>query len=599
MLQLVRGLPLREEQRRLAAILAADVAGYSRLMAADESGTLGQLRRLRAEVFEPKIAQFHGRIVGSAGDSLLIEFASAVNAVQCAVEAQRDLDGQNASLPESRRMAFRMGVNLGDVIVEDNTIHGDGVNIAARLEKLAEPGGVCIGRTIYDQVKGKLAYAYDDLGEQRVHNMAEPVRAYRVRPPKASADSLPGSPVRDALPLPDRPSIAVLPFQNMSGDVEQEYFADGMVEEIITALSRMRSLFVIARNSSFAYKGRSVDVKQVGRELGVRYLLEGSVRKSGNRVRITGQLIDAGTGAHLWAERFDGGLEDIFDLQDQVTASVVGAIAPKLEQAEIERARRKPTENLDAYDYFLRGMAAFHQWSNEANNEALRLFYKAIELDPNFAAAYAMAARSYSQRKSGGWMTDRAYEIAETARLAHRAGEIGRDDASALCSAGAALGFVAGDLDGAAAHIEKALVLNPNLAWAWLSSALVKVWLGETEVAIEHATHAMRLSPQDAQVFVMQFAIGLAHFFAGRYSEALTWAEMARRAQPVHAPSNALAAASGALVGNRAAADGAMAHLRQLMPELRMTNLKDFVPIRRSEHFDRWAGAIRQAGLPE
>jgi adenylate cyclase len=590
---------LREEQRRLAAILAADVAGYSRLMAADESGTLGQLRRLRAEVFEPKIAQFHGRIVGSAGDSLLIEFASAVNAVQCAVEAQRELDGQNASLPESRRMAFRMGVNLGDVIVEDNTIHGDGVNIAARLEKLAEPGGVCIGRTIYDQVKGKLAYAYDDLGEQRVHNMAEPVRAYRVRPPKASADSLPGSPVRDALPLPDRPSIAVLPFQNMSGDVEQEYFADGMVEEIITALSRMRSLFVIARNSSFAYKGRSVDVKQVGRELGVRYLLEGSVRKSGNRVRITGQLIDAGTGAHLWAERFDGGLEDIFDLQDQVTASVVGAIAPKLEQAEIERARRKPTENLDAYDYFLRGMAAFHQWSNEANNEALRLFYKAIELDPNFAAAYAMAARSYSQRKSGGWMTDRAYEIAETARLAHRAGEIGRDDASALCSAGAALGFVAGDLDGAAAHIEKALVLNPNLAWAWLSSALVKVWLGEAEVAIEHATHAMRLSPQDAQVFVMQFAIGLAHFFAGRYSEALTWAEMARRAQPVHAPSNALAAASGALVGNRAAADGAMAHLRQLMPELRMRNLKDFVPIRRSEHFDRWAGAIRQAGLPE
>ena len=599
MLQLAGGLSLREEQRRLAAILAADVVGYSRLMAADESGTLGRLRQLRAEVFEPKIAQFHGRIVGSAGDSLLIEFASAVNAVQCAVEVQRELDGQNASLSEDRRMVFRVGVNLGDVIAEDDTIHGDGVNIAARLEKLAEPGGVCIGRTIYDQVKGKLAYAYDDLGEQRVHNIAEPVHAYRVRSAKATVNSLSASPANDSLPLPDRPSIAVLPFQNMSGDVEQEYFADGIVEEIITALSRMRSLFVIARNSSFAYKGRSVDVKQVGRELGVRYLLEGSVRKSINRVRITGQLIDAGTGAHLWAERFDGGLEDIFDLQDQVTASVVGAIAPKLEQAEIERARRKPTENLDAYDYFLRGMAAFHQWSKEANNEALRLFYKAIELDPNFAAAYAMAARSYSQRKSGGWMTDRAYEIAETARLGQRAGEIGRDDASALCSAGAALGFVVGDLDGAAAHIEKALVLNPNLAWAWLSSALVSVWLGETEVAIEHATRAMRLSPQDAQVFVMQFAIGLAHFFAGRYSEALTWAEMARRAQPVHAPSNALAAASGALVGNRAVADVAMARLRQLMPELRISNLKDFVPIRRSEHFDRWAGAIRQAGLPE
>jgi TolB-like protein/class 3 adenylate cyclase len=599
MLQLAGGLSLREEQRRLAAILAADVVGYSRLMAADESGTLGRFRRLRAEVFEPKIAQFHGRIVGFAGDSLLIEFASAVNAVQCAVEVQRELGGQNASLPEDRRMMFRVGVNLGDVIAEDDTIHGDGVNIAARLEKLAEPGGVCIGRTIYDQVKGKLAYAYDDLGEQRVHNIAEPVHAYRVRPAKAPVNSLPASPAKDPLPLPDRPSIAVLPFQNMSGDVEQEYFADGMVEEIITALSRMRSLFVIARNSSFAYKGRSVDAKQVGRELGVRYLLEGSVRKFGNRVRITGQLIDAGTGSHLWAERFDGALEDIFDLQDQVTASVVGAIAPKLEQAEIERARRKPTENLDAYDYFLRGMAAFHQWSNEANNEALRLFYKAIELDPDFAAAYAMAARSYSQRKSGGWMTDRANEIAETARLGQRAGEIGRDDASALCSAGAALAFVVGDLEGAAAHIEKALTLNPNLAWAWLSSALVKVWLGEVEVAIEHATNAMRLSPQDAQVFVMQFAIGLAHFFAGRYSEALTWAEMAKRAQPAHVPSNALAAASGALVGNRAVAEVAMARLRQLMPELCMSNLKDFMPIRRSEHFDRWAGAIRQAGLPE
>jgi tetratricopeptide (TPR) repeat protein len=316
-------------------------------------------------------------------------------------------------------------------------------------------------------------------------------------------------------------------------------------------------------------------------------------------VRITGQLIDAGTGAHLWAERFDGGLEDIFDLQDQVTTSVVGAIAPKLEQAEIERARRKPTENLDAYDYFLRGMAAFHQWSRDANSEALRLFYKAIALDPNFAAAYAMAARSYSQRKSAGWMTDRRYEIAETARLGQRAGEIGRDDASALCSAGAALGFVVGDLDGAAAHIEKALVLNPNLAWAWLSSALLRAWLGETEVAIEHANHALRLSPQDAQVFVMQFAIGLAHFFAGRSREALTWAEMARRAQPAHAPSNALAAASGALVGNHAAADGAMTRLRQLMPELRASNLRDFIPIRRPEHFDRWAGALRQAGLPE
>ena len=590
---------MQQGYRRLAAILAADVVGYSRLMGADEAGTISRLKRLRAKVIEPKIAQFNGRIVGSAGDSLLVEFASAVGAVQCAVELQEGLAGENADLPEDRRMTFRMGVNLGDVIPADDTIHGDGVNIASRLEKLAEPGGVCIGRTIYDQVKGKLPYAYDDLGEQRVHNIAEPVRAYRVTSSKPTDDAARGLRTRDALPLPNKPSIAVLPFENMSGDPEQEYFADGMVEEIITALSRTRWLFVIARNSSFAYKGRSVDAKQVGRELGVRYLLEGSVRKAGNRVRITGQLIDAGTGAHLWAERFDGGLEDIFDLQDQVTASVVGAIAPKLEQAEIERARRKPTESLDAYDYFLRGMAAFHEWTRDANNEALRSFYKAIELDPNFAAAYAMAARSYSQRKSCGWLTDRAHEIAETARLGRRAGELGRDDAVALCSAGSAIAFVVGDLDSAAGYVDRALALNPNLAWAWLSSGLIKVMLGEPEAAIEHAAQAMRLSPHDTQVFIMQTIIAFAHFFAGRYAEAVSWAERATREHPDHIPATCVAAASGALAGNRAAAESAVARLRQLMPELRMSNLKDIFPIRRSDHFSLWVDAMRKAGLPE
>ena len=316
---------------------------------------------------------------------------------------------------------------------------------------------------------------------------------------------------------PDKPSIAVLPFENMSGDPEQEYFADGMVEEIITALSRMRWLFVIARNSSFTYKGRAVDVKQVGRELGVRYVLEGSVRKAANRVRITGQLIDASTGAHLWADRFDGGLEDIFDLQDQVTASVVGAIAPKLEQAEIERAKRKPTESLDAYDYYLRGMASFHQWTKEANNEALRLFYRAIELDPDFASAYGMAAWCYVWRKSNGWMTDRAQEIAEAARLARRAVELGKDDAVALAQGGHALAFVVGDLDGGAAFIDRALVLNPNLATAWLLSGWMRAYLGEPDVAIEHLARAMRLSPLDPILYQMQSGIAFAHFFAGRY----------------------------------------------------------------------------------
>jgi TolB-like protein/class 3 adenylate cyclase len=586
-------------QRRLATILAADVVGFSRLMEADETGTLATLKARRRDVLDPLVAQHHGRIFKTTGDGVLIEFASAVNALQCAIDLQQGMAAANGNQPADHHIVLRIGVNLGDVMVEGSDLYGEGVNIAARLETMAEPGGILVSGTTYDHIKSKVKVGFDDLGAQSLRNIVEPVRAYRVTSSKPKDDAARGLQSREALPLPNKPSIAVLPFQNMSGDVDQEYFADGMVEEIITALSRSRWLFVIARNSSFAYKGRSVDAKQVGRELGVRYLLEGSVRRAGNRVRITGQLIDAGTGAHLWAERFDGRLEDIFDLQDQVTASVVGAIAPKLEQAEIERARRKPTESLDAYDYFLRGMAAFHEWTRDANNEALQSFYKAIELDPNFAAAYAMAARCYSQSKSCGWLTDPAHAIAETARLARRAGELGRDDAGALCSAGSAIAFVVGDLDAAAGYVDRALALNPNLAWAWLSSGLIKVMLGEPEVAIEHAAQAMRLSPHDTQVFVMQTIIGFAHFFGGRYAEALSWAERATREHPEHIPATCVAAASGALTGNRAAAESAVARLHQLMPELRMCNLKEIFPIRRPDHFERWAEAMRKAGLPE
>ena len=391
--------------RRLAAILAADIAGYSRLMAEDEEATLRTLGAYRTAISD-LVAEHGGRIFGTAGDSVIVEFASAVNSVRAGVAIQRALERRNADLPKGRRMEFRIGINLGDVVAEGDDLLGDGVNVAARLQEVANPAGICISSSVQEQIEGKLQFPLTPLGERSLKNIPRPVSVYRVDwdvDAPTTKDALSGGP----LTLPDKPSIAVLPFQNMSGDAEQDYFADGMVEEIITALSRMRWLFVIARNSSFTYKGRAVDVKQVGRELGVRYVLEGSVRKAGNRVRITGQLIDTSTGAHLWAERFDGGLEDIFDLQDQVTASVVGAIAPKLEQAEIERAKRKPTESLDAYDYFLRGMAAFHQWTREGNNEALPLFYKAIELDPNFASAYGMAARCYGQRKSS-WLGDRS-----------------------------------------------------------------------------------------------------------------------------------------------------------------------------------------------
>jgi len=367
--------------RRLAAIAVADVVGYSRLMEADETGTLAALKDRQKAILEPTVRAHGGRIVKVMGDGVLIEFASAVNAVKAALELQDKFAEANEALPDNRRIVLRIGINLGDVIGEGTDIYGDGVNIAARLEGLAEPGGVCVSDKLHAELRGKIDAFFEDAGEQQLKNIASPVRVYRHRVSVQRVSAL-------TLALPDKPSIAVLPFQNMSGDPEQEYFADGMVEEIIIALSRMRWLFVIARNSSFTYKGRNVDVKQVGRELGVRYILEGSVRKAANRVRITGQLIDTSTGSHLWADRFDGGLEDIFDLQDQVTASVVGAIAPKLEQAEIERSRRKPTENLDAYDYYLRGLAAWHQWSKDANTEALSSFYRAINLDPSPGLGY-------------------------------------------------------------------------------------------------------------------------------------------------------------------------------------------------------------------
>jgi len=400
--------------------------------------------------------------------------------------------------------------------------------------------------------------------------------------------------------LPDKPSIAVLPFQNMSGDPEQDYFADGMVADIITALSRMNSLLVIARNSSFTYKGRTVDVEQVGRELGVRYVLEGSVRRANNRVRITGQLIDAATGVHLWSERFEGTLEDIFDLQDQVTSSVVGAIAPKLEHAEIERAKRKPTGNLDAYDYYLRARASLYQWTRESNDDVLRLLYKAIELDPSFASAYGVAAWWYVWRKTQGWIIDSAQENAEGTRLARRAVELGKDDALALSSGGYALAHIAGDFDDAAAYIERALVLNPNSAQTWLNSGWVRVWRGEPEVAIEHVARAMRLSPLDPILFRMQGATALSHFFAGRNDEASSWAERALRENPGMQQALRIATASHALAGRIDAAQKAAARMRALDPDLRISNLNNRLPpLRRPEDYARYKDGLRRAGVPE
>jgi TolB-like protein len=388
------------QSRRLAAVLAADIAGYSTLMGADEARAVRDLKGHQAVVL-PMVAEFGGRVIDTAGDGILAEFPSVVNAVKCAVAIQSKMAERNSAIEAECRMQFRVGINIGDVVYDEVRIYGDGINVAARLEGIAEPGGICISSKVYEEINGRIELAFEDIGEQQLKNIARKVRVYRVR-----LNSV--APTAAQLALPDKPSIAVLPFQNMSGDPEQDYFADGIVEEIITALSRIRWLFVIARNSSFTYKGRAVDVKQVGRELGVRYVLEGSVRNAANRVRVTGQLIDSATGAHLWADRFDGALDDVFDLQDKVTASVVGAIAPKLQQAEIERAKRKPTDSLDAYDHFLRGMASIHLGTRQDIDEALRLFYRAIELDRDFASAYGMAAWCFVWRKVNGWIGNRA-----------------------------------------------------------------------------------------------------------------------------------------------------------------------------------------------
>ncbi|SEB84862.1 adenylate/guanylate cyclase domain-containing protein [Bradyrhizobium erythrophlei] len=591
-----------DAERKLVAIFAADVEGYSRLMGADEVSTLRDLTERRA-ILDELIASRRGRIANTAGDSVLAEFGSAVDAIQCAVEAQAALAGANVPLPPERHINFRIGIHVGDVMVKGGDLFGDGVNIAARLQAIASAGGTCISSVAYDQVRKILPLAFTDLGAQQVKNIEEAVRAYAVTSKGATtADTARfaaalGS--NSSLPLPDKPSIAVLPFQNMSGDPEQEYFADGIVEDIITALSRFKSLFVIARNSSFTFKGKAVDIKKVGQELGVRYVLEGSIRKAGGRVRITGQLIDAASGAHLWADKFDGSLEDVFDLQDRITMSVVAAIAPKLDQAEIERSKRKLTEKLDAYDYYLRGLAVVEGATKDENEEALRLFYKAIEIDANFALAHAMLARCFTLRKANGWMADVAMESAETAKQARRAVELGRDDAAVLSRAGYALARVVFEPEEGADLIERALALNPHLSSAWQFGGLLKAFRGEPETAIEHLAHAMRLSPLDPSLYSMQTATALAHFVAGRYDESVLWAEKASREDPNFLPAIRIIATSAGNSGQLERAQKAAKRMLEIDPAFRVSRLTDHVPLRRPDDLARYAEGLRRAGLPE
>jgi adenylate cyclase len=577
-------------ERRLAAILAADVVGYSRLIRADEEGTIAALRALRADLIDPSIAEHNGRVVKLMGDGMLVEFGSVVDAVRAAVEIQEALTGRNSPVSEETRIELRVGINLGDVVIDGDDIQGDGVNVAARLEGLARPGGICISGGAYEQVRDRLDLNFEDLGEKEVKNIARPVQVWQWTP---------GASAAAPLPLPDQPSIAVLPFDNMSGDPEQEYFADGMAEEIITALSRFRWLLVMSRNSSFAYKGRAVDIRTAAKELGVRYMLEGSVRRAGERVRITGQLIDAATGAHLWADRFDGSMADIFDLQDEVTAAVIGAIEPRLRRAEIDRSLRKHPDNLTAYDLFLRALGPLNRFRPDANAEAQGLLEQAIERDPGHAPALAFAAWCYEQRLLHGW-TDTPDKDAETAvRLARTALAIDSGDAAAIAMAGFVLGIVGHDWGGARIAARRALDLNPNSVGVCWMAGWVIMFDGELDDALAIVERSLRLSPSDPQAPFLLNAIGMCRLMQGRPKEALDAALRAEALLPDVDVIYYIIVPAAALLGRTEEVERSKAKLLALAPDVTVTSFERRMPFRRREHLDILLGGLRKAGLPE
>jgi TolB-like protein/class 3 adenylate cyclase len=584
--------PARVE-RRLAAILAADVTGYSRLIEADEEGTLGRLKALRAEIIDPKIAGHRGRIVKTTGDGLLVEFASVVDALRCAAEMQAAMAESNTPLPSDRRIEFRIGINMGDIVVEDGDIFGDGVNVAARLEGLAEPGGICVSARVQEDATGRLNLAFEDIGEQLLKNIARPVRVYRVGPRASGPQAAGTAAIPPALPLPDKPSIAVLPFANLSGDPEQEYFVDGMVEEIITGLSRIKWLFVIARNSTFTYKGRTVDVKQIGRELGVRYVLEGSVRKAGNRVRITGQLIDALSGTHLWADRFDSPLDDIFDLQDKVASSVAGVIEPTLQAAETARSAGRPTADLTAYDLYLRAYAMV--WSSARHMpDALRLTEQAIARDPRYGPALGWAAFCCYRLLLYHQSEDRAADRLKGTDFARRALEVAGDDPSILANAAQALAYFGEDIGTMITLADRALALNPSFARGWHISGTLRVWAGQHDMAIERLETALRLSPR-ARVGPTQFLIGDAHFFSRRFNLAVPKVLLAIQEDPSHPLPYRSLASCYAHMGRLVDARAIVARLRSITPLVIPSDVDLAASLRNPEDRELYLSGLRLA----
>ncbi len=579
--------------RRLAAILAADMVGYSRIIRANEEATLAAFNALRADIIDPRIADRNGRIFKLMGDGIMAEFPSVVEAVRAAADVQRELADRNAAEAGAQRFELRIGINLGDVVVDGDDLQGDGVNLASRLEGLAEPGGICLSASVHEQVRDRAEWVFEDLGERRVKNIDRPVRAWRWARDAASTAAAPDAVSSNQA----KPSIAVLPFANMSGDPDQEYFADGMVEEITTGLARIRWLTVIARNSTFAYKGQSPDVQNGGRELAVRYVVEGSVRRAGNKVRITAQLIEAETAGHLWAKKFDGALDDVFDLQDQITAGVVAAIEPSVRQAETERAKRKRPDNLDAYDLYLRGLEQSYTYTPAGRSAGLTLLDAAIALDPNYAEAHGVAAYCLQQRYLWGGRApaDRDAALAHAEAVA----ALRTDDATALALAALALSALADRHDAALVMLERALEQNPSSAIAHTATALVNMMLGRPDTSELHAERSLRLSPFDPLRYVPETTLAAAKLAAGECEAALACVRRGLEANPVFAPGLTTLALCLVRLGRTEEARATVQRLLEIAPDTRIATLQERYLFANGLGIDRIMADLRVAGLPE
>ena len=583
----VSGIAETRMERRLSAILAADIAGYSALMGADEARTVRDLKGHQAVVL-PMVGEFGGRIIDTAGDGILAEFPSVVNAVKCAVAIQSKMAERNATIEPEHRMQFRVGINIGDVVYDEARIYGDGINVAARLEGIAEAGGICISSKVYEEISGRIDLTYEDIGEQQLKNIARPVRAYHLR-----LDSTVTSAPAPA--LPDKPSIAVLPFLNMSGDQEQEYFVDGMTEDLITDLSKVSGLFVIARNSSFTYKGKAVDVKRIGRELGVRHVLEGSVRKAGNRVRITAQLIDAGSGGHLWAERFDRDLTDIFSMEDEVVEKIVSALAVTLTQGEEQRLRRRGTGNVEAYELWLRGRELLTRSTRDSVEQARAMYRRAIEIDMNFPAPHAGLALAAISDYVSDWALDPAQALDEAERWARRAVELNDQEPVSHMALGNVL-LWRRDHEGALSEFRHMIVLDPNFAQGHAATGLALMYAGRAAEALEPIATAMRLDPHYSPI-VLHF-LAQANYSLGEYETAAQLLVRRIARTPGTDSSRMLLASCYGHLGRGEDARATWAELLQVNPEFSLTQRAGVLPYKDPGDFQRIAEGLAKAGLP-